>query len=334
MPGGAEADGDLMRIAEFVADLPLAGGGVLRGARCRYAVWGELNDAGDNLVLYPTRFGGTHEQNAFLVGAGMALDPARWCVVTPNMLGNGASSSPSNMMGASFPEIGHEDNFALQRMMLEEAFGGAEIALAVGWSMGAQQAYRWAVREPRRVKRLLTVCGTARTTPHNRVFLESLLAALEADPAYAAGERPLAGLRAVGRIYAGWAYSQPWLKRAAHRRMGFETLDDWLTAYWDALFEAREAHDIVAMARTWIANDVADGGDLAAALGRIEAETVVMTASTDLYFTPADCAAEAAMIPGARYREIDTDWGHMCGSGQSAPDTAAINAAIRDLLPA
>ena len=81
-----------------------------------------------------------------------------------------------------------------------------------------------------------------------------------------------------------------------------------------------------------MANDVADGGDLAAALGRITAKTLVMTSATDLYFTPADCRAEAAMIPGAEYREIDSDWGHMCGSGQSPADTAVINAAIREVL--
>ena len=57
-----------------------------------------------------------------------------------------------------------------------------------------------------------------------------------------------------------------------------------------------------------------------------------MTATTDLYFTPADCAAEAAMIPGAVYRDIETDWGHMAGSGQSVEDTAVIDRAIAEIL--
>ncbi|MEM7671428.1 MAG: hypothetical protein AAF317_20280, partial [Pseudomonadota bacterium] len=142
-------------------------------------------------------------------------------------------------------------------------------------------------------------------------------------------------LRAVGRIYAGWAYSQPWIKRAAYRDPGYggyADLDDWLENYWDRLFMARDAGDVTAMARTWIGNDVADGGDLGAALGRITARTVVMTATTDLYFTQADCRAEAGMIRGAVYRDIETDWGHMCGSGQSSAGTAAIDAAIRDIL--
>lgn len=322
----------------FETDLPLSGGGSLPGARLVYAVWGRLNPARDNLVLFPTRFGGTHRENAFLIGPGKALDPARWCIVVPNMLGNGVSTSPSNvgapLDGLSFPPVTHADNIDLQRRMLAAQFDGAPIALACGWSMGAQQAYRWAVEEPGRVARLFALCGTARTTPHNRVFLESLLAALEADPRYGTIEQPVGGLRAAGRIYAGWAYSQPWLKAERFRQMGFDDLDDWLLRYWDALFEARDPGNITAMVKTWIANDVADGDDLQTALERITAKTTVMTAASDLYFTPADCRAEAAMIPGAIYRELETDWGHMAGSGQSPADTGAVDAALAELLAA
>ncbi|MEL6268051.1 MAG: alpha/beta fold hydrolase, partial [Pseudomonadota bacterium] len=279
-----------MQLDTFTMDLDLARGGRLEGCRLVYATWGRLNAERDNLVIYPTRFGGTHDSNAFLIGPGKALDPERWCIVVPNMLGNGVSTSPSTTgLGLDFPLVTHADNIALQRAMLAERFDAAPIALAIGWSMGAQQACRWAVEEPSRVARLLTICGTARTTPHNRVFLESLIAALEADPRYGTAEPPVAGLRAAGRIYAGWAYSQPWLKRAGYTELGYRDLDDWLERYWDALFMARDAGDLTAMWRTWLTNDVADGGDLSEALDRIKARTTVTTATTDLYFTPADC---------------------------------------------
>ena len=322
-----------MQLADFITDLPLANGGVLRDATCRYAVWGKLNVAKDNLVLFPTRFGGTHEHNQFLIGPDKALNPEKYCIVVPNMLGNGESSSPSNT--PDFPKVDHRDNIELQRRMLRLNFGDAPIHLAIGWSMGAQQAYRWAVEEPGRVSRLVAFCGTARTTPHNKTFLKSLLAALEADPKKGSDAPPKAGLRAVGRIYAGWAYSQPWLKRELFRNEGYggyTSLDDWLENYWDRLFQERHAGNITTMAETWIANDVADGGDLEDALGRIKARTIVMATSTDLYFTPEDCIAEAAMIPGAEYRSIESVWGHMAGSGQSPADNAFIDAAIADAL--
>ena len=37
--------------------------------------------------------------------------------------------------------------------------------------MGAQQVYQWAVSYPDMVERIAPFCGTAKTTPHNAVFL-------------------------------------------------------------------------------------------------------------------------------------------------------------------
>ena len=131
-----------MDLRTFTTDLPLACGETLT-ADLVYAVHGALNEAGDNLILFPTRYGGTHEHNDWLIGPHRALDPAKYCIVVPNQLGNGVSSSPSNTDGA-FPRISHVDNFEIQRRLIEAAFRGADIALAVGWSMGAQQACHWA----------------------------------------------------------------------------------------------------------------------------------------------------------------------------------------------
>ena len=62
------------------------------------------------------------------------------------------------------------------------------------------------------------------------------------------------------------------------------------------------------------------------------AKTTVMTATTELYFTPADCRSEATLIAGANDADIDTDWGHICGSGQSPSDTDVIDSAARSIL--
>ena len=56
------------------------------------------------------------------------------------------------------------------------------------------------------IERTAVVCGSARTTSHNIVFLEGIKYALMADPAWRDGyfaEPPVRGLRAMGRIYAG-----------------------------------------------------------------------------------------------------------------------------------
>jgi homoserine O-acetyltransferase len=90
------------------------------------------------------------------------------------------------------------------------------------------------------------------------------------------------------------------------------------------------------MLRTWQLNDVSAapefGATLSRALGSIRAKATVMAAQTDLYFTPADIEAEAALIPGARYRLIPTLWGHMAGAGLNSADTQFIDAEIKTLL--
>src|SRR5690606_25260670 len=88
-------------------------------------------------------------------------------------------------------------------------FGVERLACAYGWSMGAQQAYHWAALFPDAVERVIINCGSARPAPHNRVFLSSLMAVLEAAPEYLGQGRfaahPAKALRAFGRVYAGWA---------------------------------------------------------------------------------------------------------------------------------
>ena len=54
----------------------------------------------------------------------------------------------------------------------------------VGGSMGAQQTYEWAVRYPDMVKRAAPFAGTAKTTPHNYLFVRAHENALKSDPAW------------------------------------------------------------------------------------------------------------------------------------------------------
>ena len=60
-----------------------------------------------------------------------------------------------------------------QHRLLSERFGIERLELVLGWSMGAEQTYEWAVRFPDMVKRALPFAGTAKTTPHDYIFVRS-----------------------------------------------------------------------------------------------------------------------------------------------------------------
>ena len=346
---GASAD----RVYELAA-FPLACGQILAKAQLSYRVYGELNAARSNLVLYPSSYGAWPEDIDWLVGP--ILDPRRWCVVLVSQFGNGRSSSPSNggpPLGPHGWPIDHRDNLRAQIKLLEELFGVERPALVYGWSMGAQQAYHWAVLEPQRPQRICCICGTARTTPHNRLFLLSLRQALTNDPAWNGSgfdAVPERGLRSFALIYASWAASQSFYRRGAHRQLGYADVESYVEQAWLPAYRRHDARNLIAMLDVWLANDVAaaagiswgaDGGiigaangdgDLGAALGRIQARTAVVASSSDLYFPPADCAAEAALIPGASFQLLDSDLGHRAGNPRDSPaEQALIRTAVEAL---
>ena len=118
--------------------------------------------------------------------------------------------------------------------------------------------------------------------------------------------------------------------------MGFNTLEEFLTGFWEKRFLRRDANNLLSMLRTWKLNDVGAtpgfDGSLERALGSIKAKATVMVGQTDLYFPPDNVEAEAAMIPGAHYRVIPSVWGHQAGNGLNPEDARFVDTEIRKLL--
>ena len=306
-----------------------------------YQTYGTLNASRSNVVLYPTSYGAQHSDVDWLIKPGGILDPAKWFVIMPNMFGNGLSTSPSNCERAKVKGFyfTHFDNVRSQRALLEH-LDIEQLALVYGWSMGAQQAYHWGALYPEQVEHIAALCGTAKTTDHNRVFLYSLRAALQGDPTWN-GERfegiPEKGFHTFTQIYASWAASQAYYRAEPYLEWGYSSLEDYLLRSWEAGYRKRDPHNLLAMIETWLHCNVGDnpvyGGDYEKALGAITAKTLVMPASTDLYFTPEDCEAEAKLIPNSRYVEIPSIWGHRAGNPYQNPeDEMFIKLAVEELM--
>ena len=213
------------------------------------------------------------------------------------------------------------------------------IALITGWSLAAIQANHWAALFPDFVERLLPFCGSARCSPHNFVFLEGVKAALRADGAFRDGayeRQPEKGLRAFGRVYAGWAYSQKFFRDGLYRRLGYASIEEFLTA-WEEEHLAWDANDLLLKLWTWQHADPSANslyhGDFARALRSIRAKAIVMPCDQDLYFTLDDNRAEAALIANAELRPFRSPFGHCAGApGRFAEETAFLERAITDLL--
>lgn len=325
-------------------DFKLQCGVTLPEISVAYKTYGSLNRDRSNAILYPTSYGAHHSDIAWLIGPDKILDSSRYFVLIANMFGNGLSTSPTSQHGAANPRpcppFSHVDNVTAQKKLLTEVFGIDRLAMVYGWSMGAQQAYHWGALYPESVERIAALCGTAKTSPHNYVFLDGLRATLTTDPAWVDNRfiaRPERGLKAFGRVYAGWALSQAFYREHLYLTIGYSSLEDFLVRDWEASFLRREPANLLSMLNTWQKNDLSDNetfhGDLAAALGAIKARTLVMPSQTDLYFTPEDCQQEARQLPNAQFLEIPSIWGHRAGNPAKNPvDQQFIKTAVAKLL--
>ncbi len=320
-------------------DVGLDSGQTLPGAFLAYQTFGTLNAAGDNAVLIPTHFGATHLNSLYLLGEDKALDPRAFFIVVVNLIGNGLSSSPSNTLGAAFPRVSVADNARLQYRLLSEELGVKRLALAVGFSMGAIDVYHLAALYPPFVARLAPICGAARISVHNDVFLSGMRGVLTADPVWNGGHyatQPLLGLGTMARAWAAWPPSAHFYRRELYRRLGYTSIDDFLARYWEATFCALDANNVLCQIATWRSADIgADalyGGDFTRALGAIEARSFVMPCLTDAYFPPEDSRLEVSHLRAAELRPIDSHWGHWAGSGRNPEDTAFIDRQLSELL--
>ncbi|MBN9244022.1 MAG: alpha/beta fold hydrolase [Mesorhizobium sp.] len=320
-------------------------GATLRNAKLAYKTFGKLNAAKDNVIVYPTWYSGFQQDNYWLIGKGMALDPDKYFIIIPNMFGNGMSSSPSNTPepynAGRFPNVTIYDNVRAQHRLVTEKFGIEKIRMVVGWSMGALQAFQWGALYPDMVDIIVPFCGSAKCSRHNFVFLEGVKAALTADAVWAEGfykERPTRGLRAVGRVYAGWGLSQAFYRQQLDSKdLGYSSMEDFLVAFWEGHFLARDANDLLAMLWTWQYGDISDNelyhGDFKKALAAIKPKAYVMPCRTDLYFPPEDSEVEVANMPNARLVPFESVWGHFAGGpGTSVEDVKFLDGKLKELL--
>lgn len=320
-------------------NVALESGETLPGAFLAYQTFGTLNAAGDNAIIMPTHFGGTHLNSLYLLGDGRALDPATYFIVVVDLIGNGLSSSPSNTLGAAFPQVSVADNMRLQHRLLTEELGVTRLALAVGFSMGAIHVYHLAALYPSFVARLAPICGAARISDHTDVFLRGMRGIVTADPAWNGGAyttQPVLGLRTMARAWAAWPPSAHFYRHQLYRRLGYTSLEDFLDRYWEATYRAMDANNLLCQIATWrsadISNNTVYAGDFVRALGAIEARSFVMPCVNDAYFPPEDNCIEVSHLRQAELRPIESHWGHWAGSGRNPEDTAFIDRQLLELL--
>jgi homoserine O-acetyltransferase len=309
-----------------------------------YGTYGKLNEAKDNAVLLPSHYMANLRGYEWLTGADQALDPAKLFLVTTELFGNGRSSSPSNtpepLHGPRFPVTTIRDNVEAVHQLLTEELKVTHLRAVIGFSMGAQQAFQWAVSYPDFADRIVATSGTAKTYGHGIVRLEGQIAALTADPEFHGGDYtkpPAKGLEAFGMVWAAWLYSQEWWRKELWRGNPRTTTFGQAMNAFRTRFSA-DANDYILQARTWEKHDIGTtpgfNGDTEKALQSIRVPFLYMPSETDLYFPVGDARYEAAFMKTVTLLPIPSLWGHTAGAASNPADATVLNDNIGRFLTA
>ncbi len=214
--------------AHFDTELQLESGRLLGPITLAYETYGKLNADKSNAILVTHAWtgdahaAGKHSEEDRkpgwwddMIGPGKVLDTDRYHVICSNTIGsckgstgpaseNPRTGQPYNL---TFPVLMVRDMVRAQVLLLDH-LGIDSLLTVIGGSMGAMQALEWGIHYPERVRSIVPIAGTGRTSPM-AISLNALARqAVYNDPLWKKGnyrpEHPpadgLALARAVGHI--------------------------------------------------------------------------------------------------------------------------------------
>ena len=310
-----------------------AGGGTIRNVKIGWESYGTLNQDRSNAVLITHFYSGTsHAAGKYkadektagywdsIIGPGKAIDTNKYFVLSSDTLVNLNANMPcvvttgpasinpdtGKPYGTSFPVVTMRDFVNVQKALLE-SLGIAKVKI-VGASMGALQAYEWAVAYPEMVDRIVPVIGAAGGDPFLIAWLDIWAQPIRVDPKWNGGdyygkEPPTEGLKAALKVVSLHANAAEWAAQTFGQAPAQEGRDP--AKALDNRFKIEAALDAGGAARAGISDAnhflyLVKANQLAAAdPSKIKAPTLIVSTPTDLVFPPAWIERTAAAIRAA-----------------------------------
>lgn len=139
-----------------------------------------------------------------LFGPGQPLDLAETYIISPDNLGHGDSSKPSDGMRLDFPRYDYDDMVRAQYRMLTEDAGVESLDMIIGTSMGCMHSFVWGQTYPGFVERFVPLaCNAIEIAGRNRMFRQMIIEGFQNDPDYDDGHYEDASELETGqKIYA------------------------------------------------------------------------------------------------------------------------------------
>ncbi|WP_257656757.1 homoserine O-acetyltransferase family protein [Parapedobacter lycopersici] len=306
----------------------LESGKHLQNLEIAYHTYGQLNAAKDNVVWVCHALTGNSDVFDWwpgLFGTQDLFNPREYFIICANVIGspygttNPLSTNPvtGQPFYLSFPQFTVRD-LATAHQLLADHLGIEKIALAIGGSLGGQQALEWAINDPERIDRLVLMATNAVHSPWGIAFNESQRMAISTDRTFYAN-RPDGGASGLktARSIALLSYRGYETYAATQSETTQEKQDDFRASSYqryqgEKLVKRFNAYSYWYLSKAMDGHHVGRGrqGGTPAALHRVRASTLVIGISTDLLFPVQEQKLIASHIPGAVYTEISSIYGH------------------------
>ncbi len=308
--------------------LPLDSGASLAPVTLEYETYGHLNNAKDNAILLlhalsgDAHAAGRHSPTDrkpgwwdTMVGPGRTFDTDRYFIICSNILGGcRGSTGPSSInpatgkpYGTQFPVITIGDMVRAQVRLIDHLQIDTLLAV-VGGSMGGFQALEWATAYSERVKSVVLLATTARSSPQTIAWNTIGRQAIMQDPNWRGGdyyehEPPRDGLATARKLAHVTYLSEPALEDKFGRKLQtsgipsytFEqefAVESYLSYQGETFTSRFDANSYLYITKAMDYWDLPGKyGSLDAALARSRAEFLLLSFSSDWLYPPEESRA-------------------------------------------
>lgn len=247
-----------------------------------------------------------------IVGPGRPIDTNRYYVIMVDPLGTWGASKPSDGLGLRFPQYSYFDMVQANYRMLRDHLKVARVALVTGVSMGGTQTYVWGVMHPEYINALMPIGGTTQSDagdPVGNWTFQLMTAAIQSDPTWQATKGDYYKLPKEKHPLPGMAFGWSVLGLTGYD-FGYRTTQSFASVqpevfYWDPPNEKAglnvtnrsKLYDAVDL--VW-RNRVGETYNINPYLGRIQARTLVMHITNDLWLNFKLAEQAVDRVPGAQ----------------------------------
>lgn len=317
-----------MNFYHHQAPFELENGAVLPGITIAYHTYGTMNADGSNVVWVCHALTANSDPADWwkgLVGEGSLIDPARYFIVSANMLGSCyGSTGPASIdpetgkpYYSSFPKVTIRDIVAAN-ILLRKHLGIGSIYLLMGGSMGGYQVLEWAVMEAEVVRHLFLIATSPSESAWGVAIHTTQRLAIEADSTWRdaspdAGARGLKAARAIGMLtYRNYSTFQQKQTDPDPEKTDEFKASSYINYQGDKLVKRFNAFSYWLLTKAMDSHHLARGrgGDLITVLHSIRQPALIMGIRSDILCPLDEQRFMAAHMPQAKLVEIDSDFGH------------------------